>query len=75
LQRVATARFRSLPRRKYKEPNDLTPFNSNNSKSWFLAGVLTLALVIPSWASAEEFKRIVVFDGSVSNPGNLFALI
>jgi hypothetical protein len=72
LQRVATARFRSLPRRKYKEPNELTPFNS---KSWFLAGVLTLALVIPTWASAEELKRIVVFDGSVSNPGNFFALI
>lgn len=43
----------------------MTPFKS---KSWFLAGVLTLALVIPTWASAEELKRIVVFDGSVSSP-------
>lgn len=50
----------------------MTPFKST---SWFLAGVLTLALVIPTWASAEELKRIVVFDGSVSNPGNFFALI
>lgn len=45
-----------------------------NFKRWFLAGVLALALLIPTWAGAIEFKRIVVFGGSVSDPGNFFAL-
>ena len=48
---------------------------SVNLKSWFLAGVLAVALLIPTWAGAIEFKRIVVFGGSVSDPGNFFALI
>ena len=46
-----------------------------NSKSWLLAGVLTLALSDTCLTSAEELKRVVVPDGSVSNPGNFFALI
>ncbi len=47
---------------------------SVNVKSWYLAGVLAVALLIPTWVGAIEFKRIVVFGGSVSDPGNFFAL-
>ena len=47
---------------------------SVNLKSWFLVFVLAVALLIPTWAGAIEFKRIVVFGGSVSDPGNFFAL-
>lgn len=38
--------------------------------------VLTLVLLVPSWAAAQkEFTRIVVFGTSLSDPGNAFALI
>ncbi len=47
---------------------------SVNLKSWFPAGVLALALLIPTWAGAIEFKRIVVFGRSVSDLGNFFSL-
>jgi len=46
----------------------------STSKRWFLAGLLTLIVVAPSWAAAMTFKRIVVFGTSLSDPGNTFAL-
>lgn len=36
--------------------------------------VLALALLAAGWAGAIEFKSIVVFGGSVSDSGNIFAL-
>jgi phospholipase/lecithinase/hemolysin len=36
--------------------------------------VIVIAFLTAGWAQAIEFKSIVVFGGSVSDPGNFFAL-
>jgi outer membrane lipase/esterase len=43
-------------------------------KDWFLMVVLAFALMTPGSVEAIEFKSIVVFGGSISDPGNFFAL-
>jgi phospholipase/lecithinase/hemolysin len=43
-------------------------------RRWFALSALTAALLIPTGSSAIEFNSIVVFGGSISDPGNFFAL-
>ncbi len=47
---------------------------SKSLKTWFLAGLLALVLVIPGLAAAGSFKQFVVFGTSLSDPGNAFYL-
>ena len=44
-------------------------------KAWVVRGCLALMLVVPGWATAQAFDRIVVFGTSLSDPGNAFALV
>lgn len=47
---------------------------SSSVKTWAVMGCLALILVVPGWAAAQAFDRIVVFGTSLSDPGNAFAL-
>lgn len=45
-----------------------------NLTKWFLTTLFAFAIIAPAPLQAIEFKSIVVFGGSVSDPGNFFAL-
>lgn len=45
-----------------------------NLKKWFLTSLFAFAIIPPPQLQAIEFQSIVTFGGSVSDPGNFFAL-